>query len=71
MKPQRLLGIVFLIAAAILLLLATDVSSLPDQVRRVFTGDFTDRTTWVFTGGIASVLLGSFLVLGSARVRRA
>jgi hypothetical protein len=71
MKPQRLLGIVFLIAAAILLLLATDVSSLPDQVRRVFSGDFTDRRTWLFAGGIASALLGSFLVLGSARVRRA
>jgi hypothetical protein len=71
MKPQRLLGIVFLAAAAIVLFLATDVSSLSDQVRRVFAGNFTDRTTWLFAGGIAAALLGSFLVLGSARVRRA
>ena len=70
MKPRRLLGIVFLIAAAILLLLATDVSSLPDQVRRVFTGEFTDRRSWVFAGGIASALLGMFMVLTGATARR-
>jgi uncharacterized protein DUF3185 len=71
MKPQRLLGIVFLVAGAILLFLATDAShSLSDHVNNVFTGAFTDRTTWLFGGGIACALLGVFMVLAGAKARR-
>lgn len=68
MRPQRLFGIVMLIAGAILLFLATNAShSFSDQVSRLFTGHFTDRTTWLFAGGIVAALVGVYMVLGNAR----
>lgn len=68
MRPQRLYGIVMLIAAAILLFLATNAShSFSDQVSRLLTGHFTDRTTWLFAGGIVAALVGVYMVLGNGR----
>jgi hypothetical protein len=71
MRPQRMYGIVLLIAAAVLLYVATNAShSFSDQVSNVFTGHFTERTTWLFGGGIAAALIGIYMVLGGARARR-
>jgi hypothetical protein len=72
MKPKRLLGIVFLIAAAVLLFFATDAShSLSDHVSNLFTGHFTDRTTWLFGGAMACGVLGVFMVLNGAKAGNA
>lgn len=69
---RRALGIVLLIAAAVLFYMATNAShSFSDQVSNVFTGRFTERTTWMFGGAIAAGLLGAFvLIVGPSSRRR-
>jgi len=71
MKRQHLFGIVFLIAAAILLYLATDVQSLSEQMGNVFAGRFGERTTQLFGAGVASAMIGVFLMVTTSRARRA
>jgi hypothetical protein len=72
MKPQSIFGIMLLIAAAVLLFVATDAShSIADQFSNLFTGHFTERTTWLFGAGVVSAMLGVFMLFSGTRTRRA
>jgi hypothetical protein len=71
MSTQRMLGIVLLILGVILLVMGRNAShSMADQVNNTFSGRFTDRTTWLFVGGIALGLLGLFMALFTGGRRR-
>lgn len=68
---QRSLGVILLIAAAVLVFLATNAShSFADQVSNVFTGRFTERTTWMFGGAILAAMAGMYLLLVGVKGRR-
>ena len=67
---RRPLGIILLIGAAVLFYLATKAShSFTDQVSNVFTGHFTERTTWMFGGAIVAALLGLYMMVAGSRRR--
>lgn len=64
MNNQRIVGIVVLAVGVVLFLMGMNASdSVADQVSETFTGRFTDKTTWLIVGGIASGLLGLLLTL--------
>jgi hypothetical protein len=68
MSPQRILGVVLLVAGVVLLVLGMNAShSLADQVSNTFTGRFTQATMWYMVGGGAAALLGLLLVLFGGR----
>jgi len=70
MSPQRILGVVLLVAGVILLIVGMNAShSVADQVSTTFTGRFTQATTWYIVGGIALALLGLFTALFGGRGR--
>lgn len=70
MSPQRILGVVLLVAGVILLIVGMNAShSVADQVSTTFTGRFTQGTTWYIVGGIALALLGLFTALFGGRGR--
>jgi hypothetical protein len=57
MSPQRILGIVLLVAGLIFLTIGMNAShSAADQVSSTFTGRFTGHTTWYMAGGGAPAL---------------
>lgn len=64
MSPQRIVGIVLLVAGVVALIFGMNAShSMADQVSNTFTGRFTQATTWYILGGIASAVLGLLLAL--------
>ena len=72
MNPQRIVGVVLVVVGVILLSVGMNAShSLADQVSNTFTGRFTQATTWYIVGGIASALLGVFMVLVDLRCKTA
>ncbi len=63
MQVNLLLGIVFLVAAAVLLYLGYTASqSVGEQIHETFTGRFTDSTTWYFVFGIGAAVCGVILL---------
>lgn len=66
MNNSRLLGLVLLVAGAILLVLGLNASdSVADRFSRFFTGHFTDATVWYIVGGVVSAVAGlSLLAFG-------
>lgn len=72
MNPQRILGLVLLIAGVACVVIGMNAShSVADQVSNTFSGRFTQATTWYLVGGGAAALLGLLLVLFGARSRNA
>jgi hypothetical protein len=72
MSPQRILGVVLLVAGVVLLVLGMNAShSVADQVSNTFTGRFTQATTWYILGGGAAALFGLLLVLFGGRGAKA
>ena len=64
MSPQRIIGVVLLIAGVILLIVGMNAShSLADQVSNTFTGRFTRETAVYIIGGGMVAVLGLMLVL--------
>jgi hypothetical protein len=72
MSPQRILGVVLLVAGVALLIIGINAShSMADRVSDTFTGRFTDRTTWYIVGGIASGIVGLLMMLFGIRGKNA
>jgi Protein of unknown function (DUF3185) len=72
MTPQRIFGSLILIGGMILLFVGMNAShSMADQVSNTFSGRFTQGTTWYILGGIATGLLGLFLLLSGSFGKRA
>lgn len=72
MNPYRTVGIVLLVAGAILLffgLRATD--SVGESITEGLTGKYTDRTTWYIVGGAAAAVVGGLMAFVGARTSRA
>jgi len=68
MSPQRILGVVLLVAGVIFLIMGINAShSMADQVSDTFTGRFTETTTWYIIGGIAVAVVGLILVTFGSR----
>ena len=68
MSPQRILGVLLLVAGSILLIVGLNAShSAADRWSNFFTGHFTDATVWYIIGGIASAVGGLMLVMLGGR----
>lgn len=68
MNPQRMMGIVLLVAGVILLIIGMNAShSAADRWSNFFTGHFTDSTVWYIVGGAASGVVGLMLVMFGGR----
>lgn len=68
MTPQRIIGIVLLVAGVVLLVVGVNSShSLADQVSNTFTGRFTQGTTWYIIGGILLALVGLLSIIMGLR----
>jgi hypothetical protein len=64
---SRMFGILLLVVGVVLLVLGYQQSEgVLDQTKHFFTGEFRDKTTWMFVGGIAAIILG----MGSLAVPR-
>jgi drug/metabolite transporter (DMT)-like permease len=64
MNSNQIVGIVLLVAGAILLYVGYQSSQgLADQVHETFTGRFTESTIWYFVFGAASALVGVGLLI--------
>lgn len=63
MSMNRILGVVLLVAGAILLYFGYQSSqSVGEQLVEGLTGRFTDETTWYFIVGGASAVGGLFML---------
>ena len=59
MNGQRIVGLVLIVVGVVLLVIGINASdSFADQVSDMFTGKFTDSTTWYIVGGIGVAVLG-------------
>ena len=68
MSPQRILGLLLLTGGIILLVVGMNAShSFADQISNLFTGRFTDNTTWYIIGGIVAGIVGLSMVLVGPR----
>jgi hypothetical protein len=68
MNPQRIGGLVLLVAGVILLIVGMNAShSVADRWSNFFTGHFTDATVWYIVGGAVSAVVGAVLVLLGGR----
>jgi len=71
MGPNRILGVILLVAGVILLyfgLRATD--SVGESIKEGLTGKYTDKTTWYIVGGAAAAVVGGLLAFFSGRQGR-
>jgi len=69
-SAQRIIGIICLIAGIILLVRAHDMAqSLGSQVRQVFTGAPTDRSTYFYIAGVALTIFGMSQILWPAKAK--
>ncbi len=63
MHVNLLLGVLFLVVAAVLLYFGYTASQgIGEQIHETFTGRFTDSTTWYFVFGIGAAICGVILL---------
>ncbi|MEI7766731.1 MAG: DUF3185 family protein [Phycisphaerae bacterium] len=68
MNPQRIGGIVLLVAGVTLLIFGMNAShSAADRWSNFFTGHFTDATTWYILGGVALGVVGLIVTMFAGR----
>jgi hypothetical protein len=68
MSPQRILGIILLIAGLVFFIMGMDARhSVADQTSNAFTGKFTDETTWYLIGGGIAALVGVLMTVFGVR----
>lgn len=71
MTAIRIVGIVLLVAGAILFIMGLNASdSLADRVSNFFTGHFTETTVWYMVGGGALAVGGLALAVSGGRGAR-
>ncbi len=64
MPMGRVLGVVALVAGAILLYFGLNASEAPmEQLTETFTGSYSDKTMWYLVGGAATACGGLVLLL--------
>ncbi|PJI39035.1 DUF3185 family protein [Ferrovibrio sp.] len=64
MPMGRVLGVIALVAGAILLGFGLNASDAPmEQLQETFTGSYSDRTMWYLIGGAAAACGGLVLLL--------
>ncbi len=64
MPMGRVLGVVALVAGAILLYFGLNASDAPvEQLNETFTGSYSDKTMWYLVGGAATACGGLVLLL--------
>lgn len=64
MPMGRVLGVIALVAGAILLYFGLNASEAPvEQLQETFTGSYSDRTMWYLVGGAATACGGLVLLL--------
>ena len=71
MNPQRIFGLILLVAGVVLLIFGLNASDSPvEAVSEGLTGKYTDKTMWYIVGGLISAVLGgAMLVVGRGRMR--
>lgn len=63
MRVNQILGILLIVAAALLLYFGYVASQgIGEQVHETFTGRFTDSTSWYFVFGIGAAVGGVILL---------
>lgn len=68
MSTRRILGVVALVVGVILLFIGLNATeSVGDQLSNVFTGKWTDSTTWYVIGGLALTVFGLLATLSGFR----
>lgn len=69
MSSSRIFGILLLVIGVVLLGLGYQQSEgIVDQTKHFFTGEFRDKTTWMFIGGLVALVLGIGAVAMPRRV---
>lgn len=64
MSTNKLLGIVLLIAGAVLIYFGMNAANSPmEEVSEAVTGRYTDQTMWYIIGGAVAAVLGLVLVV--------
>ena len=59
MSGTKLLGIILFVVGIVCLGLGWQQSeSVGDEVKHFFTGDYTEKTTWLVVGGIVATVVG-------------
>ena len=68
MNPQRIGGIIFLVAGVALFIIGMNAShSVADRWSNFFTGHFTDATVWYIVGGVVAAVAGAVMVTFGGR----
>lgn len=68
MSPQRIVGIILIVAGLALLVVGLNSSeSVADQISETFTGRFTKETMWYIIGGLISAVLGLVMVFNKRK----
>ena len=63
MSKRNLAGSVIIVLGVFLLIAGLDASdSLSSRISRLFNGSPTDRTLWLFLGGVVAVMVGASMV---------
>lgn len=66
MNPQQLVGIVLVVAGAVLVGFGVNAMNAPlGQISETLTGSYPDRTIWQLAGGAAAVCVGLVLATRS------
>ena len=64
MSTNKMLGIVLLIAGAVLIYFGMNAANSPmEEVSEAVTGRYTDQTMWYIIGGAVAAVLGLVLVV--------
>ncbi len=71
MPPQRIGGIVLLVAGVVLLMIGLNASdSFADRWSNFFTGHYTDETVWFMIGGAGLAIAGLVMTMAGGRGAR-
>jgi hypothetical protein len=63
MSMNRMLGLLLLVAGVVFLLLGlTATDTFGESLKHVFTGKYTERTTWYIVGGALAAVIGATIV---------
>lgn len=71
MNPQRMGGVIMLVAGVVLLMIGLNASdSIADRWSNFFTGHYTDETVWFMIGGGGLAIIGLIMAIGGGRGAR-